>query len=85
MIVWFFHAKVGHCQTPILKPPIDSGAFTLWVWERGEREQKKERAEKGRWEKEKETKKRGENGKRGKREEEGEERDSLLLLMFCMK
>lgn len=27
MIVWFFHVKVGHRQTPILKPPTDVGGF----------------------------------------------------------
>ncbi|MFC5920713.1 hypothetical protein ACFPVS_08240, partial [Neisseria weixii] len=26
MIVWFFHVKVGHCQTPIPKPLTLSGA-----------------------------------------------------------
>ncbi|HFC6284854.1 TPA: hypothetical protein ACM25J_002271, partial [Neisseria meningitidis] len=29
MIVWFFHAKVGHCQTPIQKTPDYSGVFAL--------------------------------------------------------
>ena len=33
MIVWFFHAKVGHCQTPILSPRQMSGAFTLNRWQ----------------------------------------------------
>lgn len=32
MIVWFFHAKVGHCQTPILSPRQMSGAFTLYCF-----------------------------------------------------
>ena len=27
MIVWFFHVKVGHRQTPIPKPPTDVGGF----------------------------------------------------------
>ncbi len=27
MIVWFFHAKVGHCQTPIQKTPDYSGVL----------------------------------------------------------
>ena len=29
MIVWFFHAKVGHCQTPIQKTPGYPGVFAL--------------------------------------------------------
>ena len=31
MIVWFFHVKVGHRQTPFLKPPTDVGGFYMPV------------------------------------------------------